>query len=218
MGRSYRLPFKYYLVFFEFLICISVGVELAPGKVRQIQHMVHTSFWSADGKPISSVEYLQQLFGDYPTFFTSEAALREIWSKPDTRKKLLDGLDEKGYSLEGLEELKRLVNAEKSDLYDVLAYIAFEQNPETRQVRVDSRKDLIFSHYSDKQQGFLDFILSQYIQEGVGELGEEKLPGLIDVKYGTPQDAVAELGQVGEIREMFLGFQKYLYEPVGAAG
>ena len=126
-----------------------IRVELAPGKVRQIQHMVHTSFWSADGRPISSAEYLQQLFGDYPTFFTSEAALREIWSKPDTRKKLLDGLAEKGYSLEGLEELKRLVEAEKSDLYDVLAYIAFERNPETRQVRVDSRKDLIFSHYSD---------------------------------------------------------------------
>ena len=40
----------------------------------------------------------------------------------------------------------------------------------------------------------------------------------IDLKYGTPQDAVAELGQVGEIREMFLGFQKYLYEPVEVAG
>jgi hypothetical protein len=40
----------------------------------------------------------------------------------------------------------------------------------------------------------------------------------IDLKYGMPQDAVAELGQVGEIREMFLGFQKYLYEPVEVAG
>ena len=179
--------------------------------------MVHTS-WSADGKPISSAEYLQQLFGDLPAFFASEANLREIWSKPDTRQKLLDGLADKGYSLEGLEELKRLVNAEKSDLYDVLAYIAFEHDPETRQVRVDSRRDLIFSHYSDKQQGFLDFILSQYIQEGVGELGEEKLPTFIELKYGTPRDAVAELGQVGEIREMFLGFQRYLYEPAEVAG
>ena len=53
---------------------------------------------------------------------------------------------------------------------------------------------------------------------GVSDLGEEKLPSFIDLKYGTPQDAVAELGQVGEIREMFLGFQKYLYEPVEAAG
>ena len=53
---------------------------------------------------------------------------------------------------------------------------------------------------------------------GVGELGEEKSPSFIDLKYGTPQDAVAELGQVGEIREMFLGFQKYLHEPVEVAG
>ena len=100
----------------------------------------------------------------------------------------------------------------------MLAYIAFEHDPETRQVRVDSRSDLIFSHYSDKQQGFLDFILSQYIQEGVGELGEDKLPTFIELKYGTPRDAVAELGQVGEIREMFLGFQRYLYEPAEVAG
>ena len=76
------------------------------------------------------------MFGDLPAFFASEANLREIWSKPDTRQKLLNGLADKGYSLEGLEELKRLVNAEKSDLYDVLAYIAFEHDPETRQVRV----------------------------------------------------------------------------------
>ena len=151
-------------------------------------------------------------------FFDNEAELRAIWSKPDTRKKLLQDLNEKGYTNSQLEDLRNMIHAEDSDLYDVLAYIAFEQNPETRQVRVDSRKDLIFSHYSDKQKGFLDFILSQYIQEGVGELGEEKLPSFIDLKYGTPQDAVAELGQVGEIREMFLGFQKYLYEPVGAAG
>ena len=100
----------------------------------------------------------------------------------------------------------------------MLAYIVFAHDPETRQVRVDNRRDLIFSHYSDKQQGFLDFILSQYIQEGVGELGEEKLPTFIELKYGTPQDAVPELGQVGEIREMFVGFQKYLYEPVKVAG
>jgi len=53
---------------------------------------------------------------------------------------------------------------------------------------------------------------------GLGDLGEEKLPSFIDLKYGTPQDTVAELGQVAEIREMFLRFQKYLYEPVGVEG
>ena len=84
-------------------------MELAAGKVRQIQHMVHTSFWSADGRPISSAEYLQQLFGDLPAFFASEANLREIWSKPETREKLLEGLADKGYSLEGLEEFMLLV-------------------------------------------------------------------------------------------------------------
>lgn len=189
-----------------------VKVMLGDGKARQIQHMVHTSFWGPDGTPLSAEEFLQQLFGDLPTFFENEDQLREIWSHPDTRKKLLEGLEEKGYSAEQLEGIRKLISAEKSDLFDVLGYIAFALAPVTREERVVEHKDLIYSHYDDRQQAFLDFVLTQYINIGVGELQSEKLPTLLELKYQGIHDATQELGEVGQIREMFVGFQKHLFE------
>ena len=189
-----------------------VKVRLADGKERMIRHMMATSFWSPDGKPMSAAQFMERLFGDLPELFKDEDELRKLWSRPDTRRKLLRGLEEKGYGKEQLDELTRMADAENSDLYDVLAYIAFALTPISRQERVDAHKSLIFADYGDKQQEFLDFVLDQYIRQGVGELDDEKLPHLIELKYHAVADAVAELGQVAAIREIFIGFQKHLYE------
>ncbi len=104
-----------------------------------------------------------------------------------------------------------MINAEKSDLYDVLAYVAFARAAMSREERVNTHKALSFSHYEDKEREFLDFVLDHYVREGVGELDEEKLPQLLELKYHGVADAVAVLGEVADIRAMFLGFQRYLY-------
>ncbi|NQU08516.1 MAG: hypothetical protein HQ583_08140 [Candidatus Abyssubacteria bacterium] len=180
--------------------------------------MMATSFWSPDGKPMSASQFMERLFGDLPALFKDEDELRKLWSRPDTRRKLLEGLEEKGYGSEQLAELKRMVDAEKSDLYDVLAYVAFALAPISREERVNLRKTLIFAHYGDKQREFLDFVLDQYIRQGVGELDDEKLPSLIDLKYhNSIADAVADLGPADEIRALFVGFQPYLYQAQAAA-
>lgn len=70
-----------------------VKVKLRDGKERTIQHTVQTSFWSADGKPISSEEFLSDLFGELPKLFKDEEELRKLWSNPLTRKTLLEKLD-----------------------------------------------------------------------------------------------------------------------------
>jgi len=155
---------------------------------------------------------VQNLFGDLPAFFHDEKQLREIWSQPDTRKSLMEGLSEKGYSIEQLEEAKKIIGAEKSDVFDVLAYIAFSLATQTREERVTENKDLIFSHYEDKQQAFLDFVLTQYVKEGVSELQPEKLKNILELKYGGIHDAIRELGDAAEIGRLFVEFQKYLYE------
>ncbi len=188
-----------------------IKVKLADGKERSIQHMMATSFWSPDGKPMSSAEFMERLFGDLPDLFRNEDELRALWSRPDTRRKLLEGLEEKGYGGEQLNELARLADAEKSDLYDVLAYVAFALAPISREERVDTHKTLIFSGYGDKQREFLSFVLDHYIEQGVGELDEEKLPHLIELKYNAISDAVQELGPVADIRDVFIGFQQALY-------
>jgi len=186
-------------------------------KELTIQHMMTTSFWSPDGKPMSAPEFIQSLYGQLPELFKNEAELRHIWSHPDTRKALLDGLSERGFNLQALTEIGKMINAEKSDLFDVLARIAYECPPITRTDRVETHRERIFSQYSDKAGEFLEFVLERYIQEGVSELDNEKLPYLIDLKYHTITDAAPELGSPEAIRNIFVGFQRHLYSKLGAA-
>jgi type I restriction enzyme R subunit len=49
---------------------------------------------------------------------------------------------------------------------------------------------------------FLLFVLIP-LDEGVRELDEEKLPPLMELKYGTFMDATKALGAVEDIRKMF---------------
>lgn len=188
-----------------------VKVKLANGKERTIQHMSATSFWSPDGKPISAAEFIQRLFGELPALFADEDELRAVWGLPDTRSKLLEGLEEKGYGMEQLAEVGKLIEAENSDLYDVLAYIAFNQAPMTRAERVDSHREAVLKDHGYEQKDFLEFVLNHYVARGVGELSTDKLPQLIALKYHSLDDAVRELGPAGMIREVFVGFQKHLY-------
>jgi type I restriction enzyme R subunit len=189
-----------------------IKIRLADGKERTIQSMMATSYWSPDGKPISANQMIENLFGELPRLFKDEDALRGLWSKPDTRKALLLALSDKGFGEEQLIEISRMINAEKSDVFDVLGYIAFALAPITRLERVANRRIDIFSRYDTKLQSFLDFVLAQYVNQGVGELDQDKLGVLIQLKYHTIDDAASQLGSIQLIRETFVGFQRYLYE------
>ena len=173
--------------------------------------MMATTFWDPSCKPISANQFVEKLFGELPRFFKDEDELRKLWSRPDTRKALLQGLAEKGFAGEQLVEISRMINAEKSDLFDVLAYIAFALAPITRSERVEWHRAEILSTYDGSLQTFLDFVLGQYVRQGVEELGEEKLAHLLELKYHTVNDAVSQLGQIRKIRDTFVGFQQYLY-------
>ena len=192
-----------------------IRVKLGDGKVRDLQHMVSTSFWNPDGTPISAEEFLKNLFGELPTFFKNEEELIEIWSRPDTRKKLLDELKEKGFAKEQLEEFQRVLHAENSDLFDVLAYVAFHSTIVERTTRAERAK-IYLHNYDAKQQEFLNFVLKQYINSGIYELNEEKLSPLLLLKYNAINDAKKALGDIATIRKTFIGFQGYLYG--GVAG
>ena len=187
-----------------------IRIKLSDGKIRELDSTVRTLFYNADGTPISSEEYLQNLFGALPEIFKSENELREIWSRPDTRKKLLDELKEKGFAKEQLEEFQRVLHAENSDLYDVLAYVAFHTAIVARSHRAENAK-LYLGNYDAKQQEFLNFVLNKYVSSGVYELGEEKLSPLLLLKYNAITDAKKELGDIASIRNTFIGFQTYLY-------
>jgi len=187
-------------------------IKLRDGKEREIQHMIATSFWSAEGKPISAEEFLHGLFGKLPEYFKDEDELRKIWSVPLTRKSFLVKLEEAGYGKDELSNLQKLINAEKSDLFDVLEYVSFAIKPITREERVVNAKPQIFDGLGDRQKDFLDFVLSKYIETGVSELDQDKLPSLLELKYHSITDAAETLGGVESIKNTFIEFQKYLYQ------
>jgi type I restriction enzyme R subunit len=111
--------------------------------------------------------------------------------------------------------MQKIIEAEKSDLFDVLANVAYALPPLTREERALKAKGPISTHFNTKQQAFLDFVLSQYVQVGVGELDKEKLSPLLKLKYNNAiADAVADLGRPEEIGKVFSGFQQYLYQQV----
>ncbi|MFZ1842328.1 MAG: DEAD/DEAH box helicase family protein [Nitrospira sp.] len=191
-----------------------IKVKLADGKARTIQHMMVTSFWHPDGTPMSAQQFMELLFGKLPEFFKDEAELRALWSLPDTRAKLLERLAEKGFGKEQMAEMQKIIDAERSDLFDVLAHVAYALPPLSREDRASKAKVEISHHFNSKQQVFLDFVLSHYVTVGVEELDQEKLTPLLRLKYhNSIADAVADLGKPEEIGQVFAGFQKYLYQP-----
>lgn len=192
-------------------------VKLADGKERTIQSMVASTFWHPDGTPMSAQQFMEMLFGKLPDFFKSEDELRTIWSSPDTRAKLLAGLAVKGFAQEQLAEMQKIIDAEKSDLFDVLAYVAYALPPISRVERAEKAREVIDTQFNTKQQAFLDFVLSHYVSVGVEELNQDKLTPLLHLKYhNSISDAVADLGRPEEIARVFAGFQQYLYAKMGA--
>lgn len=155
---------------------------------------------------------MEMLFGKLPEFFKNEDELRSLWSQPETRARLLQGLSEKGFGKEQMAEMQKIIDAENSDLFDVLAFVAYALPPLSREERASKAKVEISTHFNSKQQVFLDFVLSHYVNVGVEELDQEKLSPLLQLRYGSIADASADLGRPDEIGKVFTSFQKFLYE------
>ncbi len=94
----------------------------------------------------------------------------------------------------------------------MLEYIAFHVQPIARIERASQVRPKIFESLNLQQLDFLEFVLFKYIDTGVGELDQAKLPHLIELKYNSITDGMDILSGVNEGRNLFFGFQKHLYE------
>ena len=187
-------------------------IKLSDGKVREIQSMKTTIFF-LDGRPISAQEFLERLFNvlKLPEFFGTEDELRKQWASPITRNELLKKLGERGCSKEDLIKLQEMIDAENSDLFDVLEYIAYSRKTITRLERVCNAEDNVYAFLNEKQRDFIGFILRNYVQDGVDELDISNLSATLTSKYGSVYEGQKVLGDVDEIKRVFVDFQQYLY-------
>lgn len=190
-----------------------VKIRLSDGKVREIQSMRSTLFY-VDGKPISVEEFLQKLFNtlQLPEFFGSEEVLRKLWANPITRKELLVKLEQQGCAKEDLVKLQEMIDAQSCDLFDVLEYISYARKPITRAERVANAQGNIYTFLNERQRDFIEFILRNYVQDGVDELDIAKLSSSLTSKYGSVYEGQKQLGDVDEIKRMFVDFQQHLYD------
>ena len=188
-----------------------IRVKLADGKARSIQAMQSTHFWGPGGKPLSAAEFLESLFGHLPDLFRDEATLRRLWSLPATRRQLLGDLAERGFPPGQLNAMAEAIDAEESDLFDVLSYVAYATPPKTRAARAAAVRPLVVTEYDPAQQDFLDFVLDHYVARGTAGLDDRDLADLLKLKYGGMHEATETLGPVPAIRGVFLGVQPRLY-------
>ncbi len=188
-----------------------IVVKLADGKERQIRYIAATSYWSHDGQLITAQEFMAQLFGDLGTLVTSEDELRAVWSDPERRIAFIQRLAEIGYDAERLEDMRRLIDAPHSDIFDVLAYVRFKLAPLARADRVKAARATGLGGYEREMRSFLDYVLEAYQTHGIDELAPNKLPDFLRIRYGGTNDAKRMLGSVPEIRQAFVAVQVHLF-------
>ena len=186
-------------------------VKLSDGKVRSIKYIAATTYWSPEGKPISAQEFLERLFGDLTGIVADEDQLRAVWSDPDNREHFLDQLSDRGYDADRLDDIRRLVDAPDSDLFDVLSYILFTNEPKTRHERADHVRAGDLAETDGDMREFLLAILAAYEDRGESELATKKLGTFLTARYGSVGEGSAKLGALGVIKNAFRTMQASLY-------
>nr|WP_244183659.1 type I restriction endonuclease subunit R [Xanthomonas codiaei] len=188
-----------------------VVVKLSDGRERSIHYIAATTYWSNDGRMITAQEFMQQLFGDLDALVKDEDQLRTIWSDPDRREAFLQRLTDLGYDNERLDDMRRLIDAPHSDIFDVLAYVRFTLAPLSRTQRVQSAMSTGLGGYEREMRSFLEYVLGNYARNGTGELASSRIGDVLRIRYGGVNDAKRMLGSVADIRSAFVGIQAHLF-------
>ena len=192
-----------------------VIVKLAHGRKVEIID-IDTRYVGSDGTPLNAEEFLKQLVGSLPSLYKDVEQLRRIWKNPSERALLFTELENAGFGANNLKDLKSMINAEDSDIFDVLAYLSFNTPMKTRKERVSrvNGNEQVFAVYSDfKAIDFLKFVLLRYEVDGVEELGEDKIGDLIKLsELGSIQDAKNVFGGLPQLKQAYYQLQENIYK------
>ncbi|MFP4063354.1 MAG: type I restriction-modification enzyme R subunit C-terminal domain-containing protein, partial [Halochromatium sp.] len=184
---------------------------LADGKARKIAYLATTTYWSPEGKPISATEFLQRLFGDLSGLVADEDQLRKNWSDPEARERFMAQLGDRGYDQDRLDDIRRLVDAPDSDLYDVLGYVLFTTPTKTRHDRAERLRQDGLDAVDGELKALLLSILKAYESGGEAELATPKLGQLLVARYGSVGESKAKLGELSQVKAQFEQMQAALY-------
>ena len=185
-------------------------IVLSDKKKRSIKFANEVMFYGKDGRPISTQDFISDMFGDMPEFFGSVEDLRNLWANPETREALLEKLEQAGYGIEVLKQIRRAIDAETSDLLDVLEYISFATSPMERTERAERLKSYAEA-LPQSQKDFVAYLMNAYVASGVEELGVQRLPQLLALKFGSIPEGIRQMGGPLQARNTYYEAQRVLY-------
>ncbi|MCL1630165.1 hypothetical protein M3N55_15695, partial [Roseibaca sp. V10] len=128
-----------------------------------------------------------------------------------SRETFLKQLSDRGYDTDRLNDIRRLVDAPDSDLFDVLGYVMFTNDPKTRHDRADAVKHSGLANLQEDMKALLIIILDAYERHGEHELATTKLGQFLAARYGSVGEAKNRLGGLPEIKDAFHRMQAQLY-------
>lgn len=198
----------------QFLPKERLEIRLADDRILKIVN-VETRYIDENWKPVSATDFLQKLIWQLPDLYQNEEQLRTLRANPETREKLLEKLASMWIDSEQLESLKKMFEADDSDIFDILAHISFNSDIKKRVQRVAYVKStkIVFDHYENlKAQEFLNFVLEQYAEHWIFELQRNNLGKLISLyKQWTISDMANIFWWNEKLKEAYYELQEGLF-------
>lgn len=187
-------------------------VKLAPNREVKVIDIETRYLDPTTGKHLNSNDFLKRIIGDLPSIYQDEHQLRMLWSNPETREELLHNLANIWLDSEQLEDLKKMFEAEKSDIFDILAHISFNSDIKFRAERSEYGEETVEKYKSLKAKEFLEFLLGLYVKNGILEFRKDGLASKIALfNQGQPREIAETFGWMQELKNAYYELQKSLY-------
>lgn len=158
---------------------------------------------------LRTVQFTQYTKEQITTMFTDADKFKKAWLNLQTRREIIQQLENSGISFDQLEDITQIKNA---DYFDLLCHVAYGLQPLTRKQRADQvRKAEKLQSYSAKAQEIIQLIINKYIEFGANEL----TPNIIQVhpisEKGNVMEIVKTFGGIDEFKTALSDIQRLLY-------
>lgn len=187
-------------------------VKLAPNREVKVIDIETRYLDPLTGKHLNSNDFLKRIIGDLPSIYQDEHQLRMLWSNPETREELLHNLANIWLDSEQLEDLKKMFEAENSDIFDILAHISFNSDIKYRAERSQYGEETVEKYQSLKAKEFLEFLLGLYVKNGILEFRKDGLSSKIALfNKWQPREIAESFWGIEELKNAYYELQKSLY-------
>ena len=190
-----------------------IFVKLGDNREIKIINIETRYLDPSTGKHLSSEDFIKKILGELPKFYKNEHDLRLAWANPETRENFLKNLEYIWLDREQIENLKKNFEAEKSDIFDILAYISYGNEMKNRDERSKIAKSILEKYENPKAKDFLQFLLELYEREWIMNFKKDGLSSKIELfNRWLAREIAAEFGWVKELKQAYYDLQREIYK------